>query len=57
MSARYYIQPHFTREGEPAGWDVREDNGFHDVCICPCDTEEEARDELKAILAKQEAKS
>lgn len=55
MSTRYYIQPHFNRHGDPEGWDVREDNGFRDVCISPCDTEEEAREEL-ARITKQEAK-
>lgn len=53
MSARYYIKPHHDRHGEPDGtWSVMEDNGLHAVCISPCDSEEEAREELREILAK-----
>lgn len=53
MKARYYIKAHLTRDGQHEGWDVREVTGRVDVCHTPCDTEDEAREELAAILAGQ----
>jgi hypothetical protein len=44
------IQPY---TGESLGWDVRERTDTADVCIIPCDTQDEAEAELEKLRATQ----
>lgn len=44
-----YIAPHYNRDGNIDGYDVREKTATHDVIVSPCDSQAEADDELARL--------